>query len=223
MSTQMIAPPHLRALLGAALCCGPVLASRAADAQANPAVAQSAAPCGVSWDNAAPPLLAAASPAGNGRSALKNTGAAALGTDITSSSDQLTTTAAGKTERTGNADVHVGEREIQADQLIYDRNNNSLNVSGRVRFHDPTVLVQGDTGRYGDDGALFNHAQFQLLQPPAATRHLANPRPRTAPGHRRRRGRRPRRDRGCAWHPDCVPALDLVSAERRAQERVPFP
>ena len=160
----MIAPPHLRALLGAALCCGPLLASRAADAQANPAVAQSAAPCGGSWDNAAPPLLAAASPAGNGRSALKNTGAAALGTDITSSSDQLTTTADGKTELTGNVDVHVGEREIQADQLIYDRNNNSLNVSGRVRFHDPTVLVQGDTGRYGDDGALFNHAQFQLLQ-----------------------------------------------------------
>ena len=32
------------------------------------------------------------------------------------------------------------------------------------RQHDPTVLVQGDTGRYGDDGALFNHALFQLLQ-----------------------------------------------------------
>src|ERR1039458_810638 len=79
-------------------------------------------------------------------------------------SDQLTTTADGQTELKGNVDVHVGEREIQADQLIYDRNNNSLNVSGQVRFHDPTVLVQGDTGRYSDDGALFNHAQFQLLQ-----------------------------------------------------------
>jgi LPS-assembly protein len=160
----MIALPHLRALLGAALCCAPVLAAQAADAQANPAVAQSPGPCGVSWDINATPLLAAASPAGNGRGGLKNAESTVLGTDITSSSDQLTTTADGQTELNGNVDVHVGEREIQADKLIYDRNNNSLNVSGRVRFHDPTVLVQGDTGRYGDDGALFNHAQFQLLQ-----------------------------------------------------------
>ena len=160
-------PPHLRALLGAALCCAPVLAAKAADAQANPAVAaiaQSAAPCGVSWDIGAAPLLAAASPAGNERIGIKNAAATALGTDITTSSDQLTTTADGQTELNGNVDVHVGEREIQADKLIYDRNNNSLNVSGQVRFHDPTVLVQGDTGRYSDDGALFNHAQFQLLQ-----------------------------------------------------------
>lgn len=160
----MIALPHLRALLGAALCCAPVLTAKAADAQANPAVAHSPGPCGLSWDIDAAPLLAAASPAGNGRGGLKNAEAVALGTDITSSSDQLTTTADGQTELNGNVDVHVGEREIQADKLIYDRNNNSLNVSGQVRFHDPTVLVQGDTGRYGDDGALFNHAQFQLLQ-----------------------------------------------------------
>jgi hypothetical protein len=168
--------------------------------------------------------------------------------DITSSSDQLTTTADGQTELTGNVDVHLGEREIQADKLIYDRNNNSLNVSGQVRFHDPTVLVQGDTGRYGDDGALFNHAQFQLLQQsghgsadqismtperrhhaaqrrlhqlPAAARHLADSRARTAPRHRRRRGRRPRRDPGRGRHPDRLPAVDLVSAERCAQERLP--
>ncbi|MGC2459489.1 MAG: LPS assembly protein LptD [Steroidobacteraceae bacterium] len=160
----MIASPHLRALLGAALCCALVLAAKAADAPGNPAAAQTAAPCGVSWDKGAPPLLAAASTRSNPLGALSNAGSARLGADITTSSDQLTTTADGQTELTGNVDVHVGEREIQADKLIYDRNSNSLNVSGRVRFHDPTVLVQGDTGRYGDDGALFNHAQFQLLQ-----------------------------------------------------------
>jgi LPS-assembly protein len=151
----MIASPHPRALLAAALCCAPMLAA---------AAAPDAAPCGMSSDNSAPPLLAAASPAANGHSPLRSAAAAALGTDITSSSDQLTTTADGQTELTGNVDVHMGESEIQADKLIFDRNNNSLNVSGQVRFHDPTVLVQGDTGRYGDDGALFNHAQFQLLQ-----------------------------------------------------------
>src|ERR1700693_3245621 len=122
MSTHMIALPHLRALLGAALCCAPVLAAKAADAQANPAVAHSPGPCGLSWDIDAAPLLAAARPAGNGRGGLKNAEAVALGTDITSSSDQLTTTADGQTELNGNVDVHVGEREIQADKLIYDRN-----------------------------------------------------------------------------------------------------
>ncbi|MFI4868414.1 MAG: LPS-assembly protein LptD [Steroidobacterales bacterium] len=163
----MIAPPHLRALLGAALCCAPVLAAKAADAPENAVDVSTAAPCGLSWENPAAPLLAAAATGTAGAAGSdthKAVGVARLGADITSTSDQLTTSADGRTELTGNVDVHVGEREIQADNVIYDRNNNSLNVSGRVRFYDPTVLVQGDTGRYGDDGALFNHAQFQLLQ-----------------------------------------------------------
>jgi LPS-assembly protein len=173
----MIAPPHLRALLAAALCYAPVLAVSAADLPAAAIVADRATladsaaradsvdACGGWSTGVAPPLLAAAAvPAANARNPLRSAGAAVLGNDITSSSDQLTTTADGQTELTGNVDVHMGEREIQADRLIYDRNNNSLNVSGQVRFHDPTVLVQGDTGRYADDGALFNHAQFQLLR-----------------------------------------------------------
>jgi LPS-assembly protein len=151
----MIAPPHLRALVGAALCCALPIAAVAAD---------SVGPCGAWRSGDALPLLAAASAAVNGRSPLRNAVAGTLGSDITSSSDQLTTTADGQTELTGNVDVHLGEREIQADRLIYDRANNSLNVSGQVRFHAPTVLVQGDTGHYADDGAMFNHAQFQLLQ-----------------------------------------------------------
>jgi LPS-assembly protein len=160
----MIASPHLRALLGAALCCAPLLAAQAADALADPLAVAGGAPCGVSWNDGTPPLLAAASSPGNALGGLSSARAASLGGDITSSSDQLTTTADGQTELTGNVDVHLGEREIQADKLIYDRNSNSLSVSGQVRFHDPSVLVQGDTGRYGDDGALFNHALFQLLQ-----------------------------------------------------------
>jgi LPS-assembly protein len=164
----MIAPLHLRALLGLALCCAPVFSS-AADAPEIAGSAPIAAPCPLSWDAATTPLLAAAGSAGgaaNPPGVLKNVSSSALGAGITTSSDQLTTTADGKTVLSGNVDVHLGEREIQADHLIYDSNNNSLNVSGQVRFRDPTVLMQGDTGRYSDDGALFNHAQFQLLQQP---------------------------------------------------------
>ncbi len=165
----MIAPPHLRALLGAALCCAPVLAVQAADAPASAVDAPTASRCAPSPEDSALPLLASAAAgttgaAGSTPDAHRDPGVARLGADIVSTSDQLTTSADGQTELTGNVDVHLGEREIQADKLLYDRNNNSLSVSGRVRFHDPVVLVQGDTGRYGDDGALFNHAQFQLLQ-----------------------------------------------------------
>jgi LPS-assembly protein len=161
----MIAPSHLRALLVAALCCAPLLRATAADPPPSPVPAAPTAPCGSSWDGSGVPLLMAANPPVGGHGGgLKNAGATVLGSDITSTSDQLTTNADGQTELDGNVDVHLGEREIQADKLIYDRLNNSLNASGQVRFHDPTVLVQGDTGRYGDDGALFNHAQFQLLQ-----------------------------------------------------------
>ncbi|MGH8232505.1 MAG: LPS-assembly protein LptD, partial [Steroidobacteraceae bacterium] len=162
----MIALPHLRALLGAALCCAALIAAGAAEATEDfgfEPLSESCAP-----PSAGGLMLLAATDTAPPKSGgiLSTTRAAALGGDMLTSSDQLTTNANGQTELTGNVDVHLGEREIQADKLIYDRNNNSLNVSGEVRFHDPTVLIQGDTGRYGDDGALFNHAQFQFLQQP---------------------------------------------------------
>ncbi len=194
----MIAPSPLRALLGAALCCAPVLASVAADASgasqppAAPAPAAGVtgipvtglfvdAPCAASAGADAPMLLAAAAPPGGGSSGAPAPEAAGspaavpgnlhrhafkLTGDVTTDSDHLTSLADGQTVLTGDVDVHMGEREMQADRLIYDRNTNSMNVSGQVRFHDPTVQVQGDTGHYGDDGALFSHAQFQFLKLP---------------------------------------------------------
>ncbi|HEY3731824.1 MAG TPA: LPS assembly protein LptD [Steroidobacteraceae bacterium] len=162
----MIALPHLRALLGAALCCAPLIAAGAAEATEDFGFAPPAESCASPVASDLMLLAAADTAPARAGGILRNTRAAALGGDILSSSDQLTTNANGQTELTGNVDVHLGEREIQADKLIYDRNNNSLNVSGQVRFHDPTVLIQGDTGRYGDDGALFNHAQFEFLQQP---------------------------------------------------------
>jgi LPS-assembly protein len=103
---------------------------------------------------------APARPTAANRNALRITG------DITTDSDHLTNLANGQTVLTGDVDVHMGERELQADQLTYDSNSNSMSVSGQVRFSDPTVQVQGDTGRYGDDGAMFNHAHFQFLKLP---------------------------------------------------------
>ena len=161
----MIAPPHLRALLARSALLCPAIAPQAADAPAvdgSCADARRARVCRCRRCSPPLPRRGAQRSAAPGQASARPRSA----TTSPTSSDQLTTTADGMTVLTGNVDVHMGEREIQADQLTYDRDNNSINVSGQVRFRDPTVLVQGDTGHYGDDGALFNHAQFQLLQQP---------------------------------------------------------
>jgi LPS-assembly protein len=63
-------------------------------------------------------------------------------------------------------DVRFGTREIQADRLLYERDSNTFNVSGTVRYHDPLVRLAGDSGHYGADGASFSHAQFEFLKQP---------------------------------------------------------
>lgn len=173
----MIASPPLKALLIAALCCTPVIATEAADSGTNlDAAGVTSGQCIDGWQSqnpiriaanaptAAPPARSDASSAPLG--ALKNVGAGKVTADISTSSDQLTALADGRTELNGNVDVHMGDKEIQADKLIYDRNDNSVSVSGKVRFSDPTVLVQGDTGLYSDVGSQFSHAQFKFLQQP---------------------------------------------------------
>ncbi len=148
---------HLCALCGAALCCALPLAVRAADA-----------PCIEPWQSA-PVLLAAASPApGAGGTSIQSLlgGGSALTGDVTYSAEQLTAGTDGRTELSGHVDVHLGDREIQADKLTYDRNDNSLQASGAVRYRDPVVLLQGDAGHYSEQGAQFSHGDFQLLQQP---------------------------------------------------------
>jgi LPS-assembly protein len=176
----MIAPPHLRALLGAALCCAPLLASQAADPAAvvgQSGVAQSSNPDPSCMLFGAPMLLAAATPnlaasdatpartgaSSNALNALITPGK--LADDVSYSADQ-TTYQDGRADLAGDVDLHLGDREIQADKATYDRNTNSASASGKVRFRDPIVQVQGDTGHYGDDGAQFTHAQFQFLRQP---------------------------------------------------------
>ncbi|HXR18660.1 MAG TPA: LPS assembly protein LptD [Steroidobacteraceae bacterium] len=154
----MSSSPPLRALWGAALCCALPLVARAAEG-----------PCIEPWQSA-PVLLAAAAqtaPATAPASPVHSLLGKGQGTftgDISTSSDELSATADGLTRLSGHVDVHMGEREIQADQLTYDRNANTLSASGAVRYRDPIVLLQGDTGHYSDLGADFSHGQFELLK-----------------------------------------------------------
>ena len=160
----MSSSPHLRALWGAALCCALPLATRAADA-----------PCIEPWQTA-PVLLAAANPVTPGPAAPAaatpgngfpfGAGHRGSGGDITYRADQFDFTSDGLMVLSGNVDVHMGDREILADQLTYDRDNNNLTATGAVRYRDPIVLLQGDTGHYNDQSADFSHGTFQLLKLP---------------------------------------------------------
>jgi len=85
---------------------------------------------------------------------------------ITFAADQAKAERNGRMSLSGDVDVHMSDRRIQADQMIYDRNTGDISVSGEVRYSDPTVKVQGDTGHYGNEGAQFTHAQFRFLTRP---------------------------------------------------------
>jgi LPS-assembly protein len=148
----MSSSPLPRALWGAALCCALPLVTRAAEPL-----------CLEPWQSA-PMLLAAA--AGSAPAAAPSGKSHALSGDITYSADQASSNADGMMELSGNVDVHMGDREIQADRLDYDRNANNLTATGAVRYRDPMVLLQGDTGHYNDLGSDFSHGQFTLLKQP---------------------------------------------------------
>ena len=67
---------------------------------------------------------------------------------------------------TGNVDVHMGDRELQADQITHDHDSNTMNAvgAGALSQSDRDGTRRCRTLR--DDGALFTHAQFQFLQQP---------------------------------------------------------
>lgn len=64
----------------------------------------------------------------------------------------------------GDVDVRLGDRDMQADRVDYDRDTGAISASGHIHFSDPTVQLQGTTGNYSDAGSQFNNAQFQFLQ-----------------------------------------------------------
>jgi LPS-assembly protein len=195
----MIASRPLRALLGAAFCCVPLLGALAASppdtaspaggapaggTSANSAVSvhasaeysagQASAPLGQCFSLAGEPLLAAAgalpapgttrpAPPPNPLQRLRRNGALQPNQPVNWSADQATATQGGHVTLSGHAELSMGDREFQADRMTYDSNTNDVNVSGHVRFSDPTLHVQGGTGHYGDAGGQFSSAQFQFL------------------------------------------------------------
>ena len=82
------------------------------------------------------------------------------------SSELLKANVRGDTELSGAVSVRMGERTMSADRLVYDAASNSVQLSGRVNYTDPAIRVEGDSGFYGDDGAQFRAARFELLQQP---------------------------------------------------------
>jgi LPS-assembly protein len=145
----MSSSPPLRALWGALACGALPLAAQAAEGS-----------CIEPWQSA-PQLLAAAAPAAAG-----NAGDTGPAGDITTRSDRLDTGADGVTELSGHVDVHMGDREIEADHLTYDRAANRLSAAGSVRYRDPVVLLQGQSGHYDEQGAQFSQGRFELRQQP---------------------------------------------------------
>jgi len=149
----MMPSPHLRTLCGAALCF------------AAPCIALGAeALCIEPWQTMPPILLAAAAAPGDLLQSLKGQSGQLPG-DVTYSALRANA-ADGKLELTGQVDVHMGQREIQAEHATYDRAGNSIDVNGSVHYRDPVVLVAGDTGHYGGEGGQFSHAQLDFLQRP---------------------------------------------------------
>ncbi len=220
----MIAPRPLRALLGAAFCCAPLLGALAAahppaadppatDPPAAPSTSPSTSAAGPTATSAplmspefrvaesgsaplgacftfdtppsaqapllaslgVPPLLLAAAntplpapgttrpPPQSLSQRLRRSRPAQVNQPIAYSATVVTATQTGHVTLSGHADLHMGDREFQADRITYDTNTNDVNVSGHLRYSDPMLRLQGDTGHYGDSGGQFTRAQFQFL------------------------------------------------------------
>jgi LPS-assembly protein len=174
----MIALPRLRALLGAAVLFGPVLGALAAEPPSSawdegyPALHMPLRLLPCLAEEAAPMLLAAAAPSGTPATGTRATRGVqslsprfgSISGDITTDSDQMTSDMiSGLTVLSGNVEVHLGDQQLQADRIVYDRTSDSFSASGAVRFHDPTLNMQGDAGTYSAAGAQLEHGQFQFI------------------------------------------------------------
>ena len=80
------------------------------------------------------------------------------------SSERLRANIKGDTELSGDVSVRMGEREMRAERLNYDASTNSVRLEGHVQYSDLAIRVEGDSGYYGDAGAQFREARFELLQ-----------------------------------------------------------
>ncbi|MBS0387397.1 MAG: LPS assembly protein LptD [Proteobacteria bacterium] len=82
------------------------------------------------------------------------------------SSCHIDVAANGDTELSGDVSVDIGGRQMHCDRLTYNALTQDLKLAGSVRYEDPSLRVTGKAGSYGNAGALFTDAQFELLQHP---------------------------------------------------------
>ena len=61
-------------------------------------------------------------------------------------------------------EVHQGQRQFSADQVNYESADDHFDVSGKVEYRDPQMVVHGDAGSLTRDQADFKGAQFELPQ-----------------------------------------------------------
>ena len=82
------------------------------------------------------------------------------------SSCHLNVAANGDTELSGDVSINIGGRQMRCDRLTYSAFTQELKLSGAVRYEDQSLRVTGNAGSYGNAGAVFTDAQFELLHHP---------------------------------------------------------
>jgi LPS-assembly protein len=84
---------------------------------------------------------------------------------ISLSGDHASIGADGRGTLSGHVDVRRGDRHIQAGEIEYDHDNESVATHGHIDYQDPLVHVTGSSGQYSiSNGGAFTDAQFQLFQ-----------------------------------------------------------
>jgi LPS-assembly protein len=91
---------------------------------------------------------------------------AATGGNIDVTSDAATLGVDGTATLRGNVEVRQGEREIHANEVQYNPQNDSVKTDGHIDYNDPLLHVAGDGGgSYSSaGGAEFKSAHFDLHQ-----------------------------------------------------------
>ncbi|HEY8052132.1 MAG: LPS-assembly protein LptD [Steroidobacterales bacterium] len=84
--------------------------------------------------------------------------------DVTS--DAATLGVDGTAQLHGNVQVHQGEREIRANEVQYNPQDESVRTDGHIDYNDPLLHVAGDGGGSysAERGAEFKSAHFDLHQ-----------------------------------------------------------
>ncbi len=84
---------------------------------------------------------------------------------ISLSGDHASIGADGRGTLSGHVDVRQGDRHIQANEIVYDREHESIQSKDHIDYQDPLVHVTGSSGDYSAaTGGAFTGAEFHLSQ-----------------------------------------------------------